>query len=270
MFNAERKTIEAGVLEQAMALAEAQEAAQKVLVVAAQGWHPGVIGIVAARIREAAGRPSFVLALDEQGLAKGSGRSVPGVDLGGAVVAAKQAGLLLNGGGHAMAAGLTVATGGIPALQEFLAERLAPQVARAGVDASLGLDGALSVGGASVELYEKLELLGPYGSGNAEPRFAIANARIMQADVVGERHVRLLVTADDGLGPRLRGISFRALDTAGQARGPGAAQAGALGEALLQARATGRPLHLAGHLRADYWRGERRIQLVVEDAAYVA
>lgn len=268
-LNKERQEIEQQVLAEALLALEQIPEDAPLALVAGEGWHPGVIGIVAARIREAAGRPSFVLALDEQGLAKGSGRSVPGVDLGGAVVAAKQAGLLLNGGGHAMAAGLTVAAGGIAALQEFLAERLAPQVARAGADASLGLDGALSVGGASVELYEKLELLGPYGSGNAEPRFAIANARLMQADVVGERHVRLLITGDDGQGPRLRGIAFRAMDGAG-AGGHNKAGGGALGEALLAARATGRPLHLAGHLRADYWRGERRIQLVVEDAAYVA
>lgn len=268
-LNKERQEIEQQVLAEAMLALEQIPEDAPLALVAGEGWHPGVIGIVAARIREAAGRPSFVLALDEQGLAKGSGRSVPGVDLGGAVVAAKQAGLLVNGGGHAMAAGLTVAAGGIAALQDFLAERLAPQVARAGADASLGLDGALSVGGASVELYEKLELLGPYGSGNAEPRFAIANARLMQADVVGERHVRLLITGDDGQGPRLRGIAFRAMDGAG-AGGHNKAGGGALGEALLAARATGRPLHLAGHLRADYWRGERRIQLVVEDAAYVA
>jgi single-stranded-DNA-specific exonuclease len=262
-LNKERQEIEREVLAQAMLALEAVPETAPLALVAGQGWHPGVIGIVAARIREAAGRPSFVLALDDNGLAKGSGRSVPGVDLGGAVVAAKQAGLLVNGGGHAMAAGLTVASTGIKALEDFLAERLAPQVAKAGADASLGLDGALSVGGASTELYEKLETLGPYGSGNAEPRFAITAVRLVQADLVGERHVRLLATTADGQGARLRGIAFRAMDGGGSAKGS------ELGEALLAARSTGRPLHLAGHLRADYWRGERRIQLVVEDAAFV-
>jgi len=263
-LNKERQEIEQLVLADAMLALQAIPDEAPLALVAGAGWHPGVIGIVAARIREAAGRPSFVLAIEDNGLAKGSGRSVPGVDLGGAVVAAKQAGLLVNGGGHAMAAGLTVAADGIQALNDFLSARLAPQVAKAGADASLGLDGALHVGGCSTELYEKLEMLGPYGSGNAEPRFVITRARILQADVVGERHLRLLACSESGEGPRLRGIAFRVMDGGGSAKGS------ELAEALIAARSTGRPMHLAGHLRADYWRGERRIQLVLEDAAHVA
>jgi single-stranded-DNA-specific exonuclease len=224
-------------------------------LVARAGWHPGVIGIVAARIREASGRPSFVIALDDEtGLGKGSGRSIPGVDLGAAVVAAGQAGLLVNGGGHAMAAGLTVEAAKLNDLKVFLNERLAGPVAAAGASASLGIDGALGIGGASASLCEQLETLGPYGSGNPEPRFAVPAARIVQADVVGEKHVRCLLTAADGSGPRLRAIAFRSIENA-------------LGEGLLHARQTGAPLHVAGHLRADHWRGEKRVQFVLEDAA---
>jgi len=254
-FNRERQEIEAAVLAEAMAeLAHVPDDVPLALV-ARNGWHPGVIGIVAARIREAAGRPGFVIALDEDsGLGKGSGRSIPGVDLGAAVVAAGQAGLLVNGGGHAMAAGLTVETAKLNELKAFLNDRLAASVAAAGATASLGIDGALGIGGASAGLYEQLETLGPFGSGNPEPRFALPATRVVTADVVGEKHVRCLLAAADGAGPRLRAIAFRAID-------------GELGPALLQARQTGAPLHLAGHLRADHWRGERRVQFVLEDAA---
>lgn len=256
-FNKERQEIEATVLLEAMqALAAVPDDAALALV-ARRGWHPGVIGIVAARIREAAGRPSFVIALDDTGLGKGSGRSIPGVDLGAAVVAAGQAGLLVNGGGHAMAAGLTVEATKLDALTAFLNERLAAPVAAAGASASLGFDGALGIGGATVALHEQLERLGPYGSGNPEPRFALSAARIVQADVVGEKHVRCLLTSGDGSGPRLRAIAFRSVEAD-------------LGPALLQARQTGAALHLAGHLRADVWRGERRVQFVLEDAAQPA
>lgn len=259
-LNRERQQIEQSVLTQALEALERIAPDAPLAMVAGQGWHPGVIGIVAARIREAAGRPSLVLAMEDNGLAKGSGRSVPGVDLGAAVVAARQAGLLVAGGGHAMAAGLTVALDQMAALQAFLNERLAPAVARAGADASLGIDGALAVGGASADLYAQLQQLGPYGSGNAEPRFALPAVRLVQADVVGERHVRCLLAAADGQGPRLRAIAFRALDGNG-------GRGGELGAALMHARRTGEALHLAGHLRADHWRGEQRVQFVLEDAA---
>lgn len=253
-YNRERQEIEAGVLLEAMQELEHVPETAALALVARQGWHPGVIGIVAARVREASGRPSFVIALDENGIGKGSGRSIPGVDLGAAVVAANQAGLLVNGGGHAMAAGLTVETAKLNELKAFLNERLAPAVAKAGASASMGFDGALGLGGANSDLCDKLEQLGPYGSGNPEPRFAFAAARVVQADVVGEKHVRCLLTAGDGSGPRVRAIAFRSVEND-------------LGTALLQARQTGAPLHVGGHLRADHWRGEKRVQFVLEDAA---
>lgn len=253
-YNRERQEIEAGVLMEAMAELEHVPDSAALALVARQGWHPGVIGIVAARVREAAGRPSFVIALDENGIGKGSGRSIPGVDLGAAVVAAGQAGLLVNGGGHAMAAGLTVETAKLNDLKAFLNERLAAAVEKAGASASMGFDGALGIGGANADLCDKLEQLGPYGSGNPEPRFALAGARVITADVVGEKHVRCLLAAADGSGPRLRALAFRSIDND-------------LGAALLQARQTGAALHVGGHLRADHWRGERRVQFMLEDAA---
>lgn len=256
-YNRERQEIEAGVLQEAMAELEHVPDSAALALVARQGWHPGVIGIVAARVREAAGRPSFVIALDENGISKGSGRSIPGVDLGAAVVAAGQAGLLVNGGGHAMAAGLTVETAKLNELKAFLNERLAAAVEKAGASASMGFDGALGIGGANADLCDKLEQLGPYGSGNPEPRFALAGARVITADVVGEKHVRCLLASGDGSGPRLRAIAFRSIHND-------------LGAALLQARQTGSALHIGGHLRADHWRGERRVQFMLEDAAIPA
>ncbi|HEX6960105.1 MAG TPA: single-stranded-DNA-specific exonuclease RecJ [Ferrovibrio sp.] len=256
-YNRERQEIEAAVLAEALQELEHLPEDAPLALIARPGWHPGVIGIVAARIREAAGRPSFIVALDENGIGKGSGRSIPGVDLGAAVVAAGQAGLLINGGGHAMAAGLTVAADKLNDLKAFLNERLAAPVARAGASASLGFDGVLGIGGCNADLCDRLEQLGPYGSGNPEPRFALAAARVVQADVVGEKHVRCLITGGDGKGARLRAIAFRSLD-------------GELGPALLQARQTGAAIHVGGHLRSSYWRGERQIQFVLEDAAQPA
>jgi single-stranded-DNA-specific exonuclease len=252
-LNRERQAIEQEVLAEALAQAGASRG--PLALAAGEGWHPGVIGIVASRLREATDRPSLVVALDESGRGKGSGRSVPGVDLGAAVTAARQAGLLIDGGGHPMAAGLTVEAARLDELRAFLEARLAPQLEERGEAAGLGLDGALAVGGATAELYDLLAQAGPYGAGNPEPRFALPGVRLVQADVAGEKHVRCLVAAANG--GRLRAVAFRSLD-------------GALGPALLQARQTGRALHLAGHLRADDWRGERRVQFVIEDAAPAA
>ncbi len=247
--NRERQAIEAQVLEQALAqVACGVEGA--VAIVSGEGWHPGVVGIVAARVREATHRPSLVIAIDDKGIAKGSGRSVPGIDLGTAVVAALQAGILINGGGHAMAAGVTLDANRIGELKKFLDERLGTPVAALGDVRSLGLDGAVSVDGANAALLELLERAGPYGSGNSEPRLVLPQARVVDASVVGEKHVRVVLSGMGG--GRLKGIAFRALDNE-------------LGKFLLGPGRDG--LHVAGHLRADNWRGERRVQLVIEDAA---
>jgi single-stranded-DNA-specific exonuclease len=250
-LNRERQEIESVVLAEALMQAE-RRAGDPVVIVAGEGWHPGVIGIVAARVREAADRPAIVIALDGERPAKGSGRSMAGVDLGAAVTAALQAGLLINGGGHPMAAGVTLAPGGIGALRDFLAARLAGSIAAARTAGSMGVDGALAVGGATAGLLDLLDQAGPYGSGNPEPRFVLPGARVVKADVAGEKHVRCILTDASGTA-RLKAIAFRSLE--GSAIGPALLQTGGL------------PLHLAGHLRADNWRGERRVQFVIEDAA---
>ena len=251
-YNRDRQRIEAEVLEHATEMAEAR-AEDPVVVVAAEGWHPGVIGIVAGRLRERFDKPACVVALGG-GIGKGSGRSVRGVALGAAVIAAHQSGLLVNGGGHEMAAGFTVEEDKVDALRTFLADHVLRQLGGAEPVSGLKLDGALAPAGATVELVETLESAGPFGAGNARPRFAVPAVRLVKADVVGKDHVRCIVTAQDG-GPRLKAIAFRCVDTP-------------LGQALLSAG--GAPLHLAGHLRPDTWRGEVSVQLVVEDAAYPA
>ncbi|MCR9212667.1 MAG: single-stranded-DNA-specific exonuclease RecJ [Proteobacteria bacterium] len=249
-FNKDRKTIEAQVQEEAMNLVEQSGLAKDpVVIVAGEGWHPGVIGIVASRIKDSYQRPAIVIALDgEEG--KGSGRSVAGVDMGAAIGAARHSELILAGGGHAMAAGLTVARDKIDELREFLKSRLSSDVAEAGRTASLGLDGAMSVEGANMDLISMLEQAGPYGAGNPEPRFALTHVRLVQASIVGENHVRCILTGRDGKS-RLTGICFRSLETP-------------LGDTLLAHQ--GASFHIAGHLRANSWRGTTTAQLLIEDA----
>ena len=252
-LNAERRTIEASVEAAAVAQVEALGDDRGGLIFAlGEGWHPGVVGIVASRLVERFHRPAFVVTVAD-GVGKGSGRSIPGVDLGGAVIAARQAGLLVNGGGHPAAAGLTVASERIGELREFLAARLSQAGARDDAGPTLGIDGALSLGAATPELVAELARAGPFGVGNAEPRFAIAGGRVVRVDVVGERHVRCIL-ADDA-GGRLNTIAFRAVDKP-------------VGAALMTA--AGRTLHVAGHLRADNWRGRERVQLHIDDVAHAS
>lgn len=249
-YNAERREIEAAVLADAVQLAKGQSSnAHTPIIVSGHGWHPGVIGIVASRLVEQFGRPTIVIAVHD-GVGKGSGRSVRGVDLGAAVIAARQAGLLINGGGHKMAAGLTVEEHAIEALTEFLNQRVAEDQVHTGFDASLGVDGALSLGAADLEFLDVLAQLEPFGNGNPEPRFVFPRVRIANADIVGESHVRCRLT-DEG-GGRLGAIAFRSVETE-------------LGQALLNAR--GGVLHLAGALRKNEWRDRTDIQLVIADAA---
>jgi single-stranded-DNA-specific exonuclease len=250
-YNQERRDIEAKVLAEAIARAERLPASPSVpVIVAGAGWHPGVIGIVASRLVEHFGRPAFVISIDGD-IGKGSGRSITGVDLGAAVIAARQAGLLVNGGGHAMAAGLTVEASKIEALRSFLGDRIGREIDKHGLRPSLGIDGSLALKAVSEELSEQLETIGPYGSGNAEPRFVLPGVRIAHAEVVGGKHVRCFLT--DGAGTRVGGIAFRAADRD-------------LGKAILAAR--GGAMHLAGHLRINEWQGRREVRFVIEDAAF--
>jgi single-stranded-DNA-specific exonuclease len=256
-FNAERQGIEAEVLAQAEAQLAEEGVPESLLMLTGRGWHPGVIGIVAGRLKERYNRPSFVLGLEEAGIAKGSGRSVPGVDLGAAVLAARQAGLLINGGGHPMAAGITVEAEALPALKAFLSERIDQSMTAAGFRPTLTLDGALSPGGASRDLLEMLERLAPYGSANPRPRFVLPQVRIVDPRVVGGRHVSCWLASQDG--KRVRAIAFRALDV------DGVPSAGTLGSGLLQHGCM--PWHVAGSLKRDDWNGRNGVQFVIDDLA---
>jgi len=253
-FNAERRAIEREVLDQAIARIEGTYGPDRVgmpsaLIVESDGWHVGVIGIVASRLVERYGRPAFVIGMDGE-IGKGSGRSVRGVDLGAAILAARQAGLLVNGGGHAMAAGLTVARSALHDLVKFLDERIAPQLGAAPAVRELGIDAALAPAAATQELVEMIEQVGPFGAGNALPRFVLPGVRVSYAQTVGEGHVRCtLVGQERG---RVEAIAFRA----GQSE---------LGPALLD---PARPiLHVAGALRIERYNGRTSVRLQIDDAA---
>lgn len=252
-YNSERRAIEAVVEAAALSQIEDQgDGTGPICVAVGEGWHAGVVGIVASRLVERFRRPALVIALAD-GIGKGSGRSIPGVDLGAAVIAARQAGLLISGGGHPAAAGLSLEASGVDALREFLAERLRDAVASQSGRPSLGLDGALTAGAATVSFIEQINRIGPFGMGNPEPRFAVANCRVVRADLVGANHVRCVLA--DGDKGRLNAIAFRAADKP-------------IGQSLLEAR--GRTLHVAGHLRADHWRGRDRVQLFIDDVAHAS
>ena len=256
-LNAERQAIEAEVLEEALAfVAEAKEtetADAPLICVAGEGWHPGVIGIVASRLKEKYQRPALVIGLDGD-TGKGSGRSIEGVDLGSAIIAARQAGLLVNGGGHKMAAGLTVERARLADLRAFLNERIGAAVAAGEATPTLNVDAQIRLGGATNALAAAVRRLAPFGAGNPEPRFVLPDVRVAKADIVGKGHVRCILT-DGGAGGgkgRLKAIAFRA---AGEP----------LGEALLNTR--GLALQLAGKIRADTWQGRDGVQLIIDDAA---
>jgi single-stranded-DNA-specific exonuclease len=251
ILNQERRSIEQGMVEEAISLVESDAGlrACAVLVVAHEGWHPGVIGIIASRLKERYAKPAIVISLNE-GVGKGSGRSVTGVDLGTAIVAAKEQGLLINGGGHAMAAGLTIDPGRVLEFRAFLSAQLASACAASPEGRELVIDGALSPGGATEEFCTLVSRCGPYGSGNAEPVFAFPSLAVSYVSVVGEQHVRCAFQSADGA--RLNGIAFRAMQSE-------------LGAVLLKHK--GRRLHVAATLKVDEWQGQRRVQATIRDAA---
>lgn len=254
-LNKERKQLETGMLEEAIAMAEAQLAAapeRPLVIVGSEAWHKGIVGLVASRLVERFRRPACVIAWEANAGGDGTGslRSIAGVDLGAAVRAAVSEGLLIKGGGHAMAAGLTVRRDALAALDAFLLQRLAAAAQEASLAAALDIDAALVSSGATGELLDLLERAGPYGQGNSQPRFVLPAHRVKFAKVVGEAHVRVLLEGGDG--GRLEAIAFRAN---GQP----------LGDLLMGA--AGMPLHVAGHLRRDTWGGRARIELQIDDAA---
>jgi len=248
--NRQRQAVEAAMLDEAMAQAEAQVAAgHGVILLAGLGWHPGVVGIVAGRVKERFNRPALVAGLAE-GIAKGSGRSVPGVDLGTAIIAARQSGLLSTGGGHAMAAGFSLPEDGLAALHAFLNERLTVDIAAG--NPPLTLEGVLAVAGADAALAQLVGRLGPFGTGNAEPLFVLPRARVVKADRIGKDGGTLRAMVEGEGGARLKTLLFRA------GEGPLAAALQRVGAA---------PLHLAGYLRAESWQGRVSAGFFVTDAA---
>lgn len=246
-LNTERREVEAAVRAEAMAQAEARGTDGPLVWAAGEGWHPGVVGIAAARLKEAFDRPSVVIGF-ENGIGKGSARSVPGVDLGAAVQRVAAEGLLLKGGGHRMAAGLTVAREMLEPAMARLAELLARQGAGEIGPRDLAVDGLLAPEGATPDLIAQIEAAGPFGASAPAPRFVFADQRIIEARKIGENHLRLTF----GDGARLQAIAFGIYDTP-------------LGAALC-AGAAGR-FHLAGRVEVDSWGGRQRVQLRLEDAA---
>jgi len=250
--NRQRQEVEAAILEPAVAAATVQaEAGSAALLVSDAGWHPGVVGIIAGRIKEQFNRPTCVAGV-AGGIAKGSGRSVAGIDLGAAVIAARQMGILATGGGHAMAAGFSLPHERMAEFHAFLNDRLAHAAALPGA-ADLMVEAAITVQGATLELASHVHRLAPFGVGNEEPVFVLRNARICRADRVGREGTTIRAyVAGEGGGPRLKAMLFRARE-------------GALTERLLARDAL--PLHLAGHLRADEWNGQASACFALIDAA---
>ena len=251
-LNKERQVMEAAMVEEADAQIVARHGSDPgpIVFASSSDWHPGVVGLIASRLKERWHRPAVAIAFDRGPLGTGSGRSVAGVDLGAAVRAAVDAGLLVKGGGHKMAAGMTIAEDRLEAVRDFLAERLAAGVAAASETRELKIDGALTAASASVALVETLEKAGPYGSGQPEPLFAFPAHRIVFADEVGQGHVRASIASGDGT--TLKAIAFRAA-------------AEPIGQAIFAAR--GRPLHVVGALGLDHWQGDARVQLRIVDVA---
>ncbi len=255
-LNKERRALEKEMLEAALAEADAAVTARPdvpLLMVGSAAWHKGIVGLVASRLAERFRRPACVIAWDEEtaaGEGTGSLRSVAGADIGAAVRAAVAAGHLVKGGGHAMAAGLTVARSSLAALQQFLEARLAASVGEARARADLAIDGALTPGGVTDDLLDLVERVGPFGQGNPSPRFAFPATHVRFAKRVGENHVRCVLESADG--GRLEAVAFRA---AGEP----------LGDLLLGSG--GLPIHVAGHLKRSSFGGREKIELMIEDAA---
>jgi single-stranded-DNA-specific exonuclease len=252
-LNRERQAIEQAMLTEAEAEASAAlglDDKGAAVVTAAPGWHAGVVGLVAARLKERFGRPAFAIALDAANIGTGSGRSIPGVDIGQAVRRAVRDGLLMKGGGHAMAAGVTLAADRLAPFRAFLEDALASAVAAARRDDALKIDGAVTAAGASPELIATIARAGPFGAGNAEPMFALPAHTIVYAEPVSGGHVRARLKAGDGA--VISGIAFRA---AGQK----------LGDALLRGR--GQKVHAAGTLCIDRFQGLERVQFRICDLA---
>jgi len=248
LHNRERQAIEKTILEEAVAQG-ARQANAPFLLVSGEGWHPGVVGIVAGRLKERFGKPAFVAGF-EGGMGRGSARSIPGIDIGGIIRAAAEAGAIEYGGGHAMAAGFSLMAGQLDGFRRFVEARFAGADAALAAANDLYLDAVSSPAGANVALAQEIAQAGPFGAGNPEPLLGLPDVAVAFADVVGGAHVKMRLRG--GEGALLDAIAFRAAGTP-------------LGEGLLGSR--GRRIHVAGRLRQDDWMGRVRVQLEIEDAA---
>lgn len=252
-LNRDRQAMEAAMLAEAEAEVLAEYGTGEgasVIVTARQNWHPGIVGLIAARIKEKFRRPAFAIAFDPNGRGTGSGRSINGFDMGRLVRAAVDNGLLVKGGGHAMAAGLTVERGKLGQLRQFFEERAETAIRDLVAVQTLKVDGALAAAGATLDLVDLLDQAGPYGSGHPQPLFAFPQHRLRDSRQVGANHVKVTLEGQDG--SRMEGIAFRAAETP-------------LGDFLLVNR--GATVHVAGSVSADLWQGTRKVQLRVTDAA---
>lgn len=250
-LNEERRSIEAHVQEEAEAMLAGQHN-RAVALLACQGWHPGVIGIVAGRIKEKTGKPSIIIAIDADGVGKGSGRSIAGVDLGAAIISAREAGLLVAGGGHAMAAGLTISADKVDALADWLDQRLSADVTRASASSAMLIDALLTPRGLNPAFIEAMEAAGPYGMGWPGPRIVTGPVRVIKCDIVGKDHVRAIVGGDDGAS--FKAMAFRQGETA-------------LGQMLLHGE-RGRKYWLAGRAKVDDWGPTPKAELHIDDIAF--
>ncbi|MDG4904513.1 MULTISPECIES: single-stranded-DNA-specific exonuclease RecJ [unclassified Mesorhizobium] len=252
-LNQERQQMELEMLAQARAEADAELAGGTgpgIVVTASSSWHPGIVGLLASRLKEHARRPAFAIAFNANGIGTGSGRSVSGFDLGRLVREAAQAGLIAKGGGHGMAAGITVERAKLGALRAFFEERAAADVFRLQSEESLAIDGALAAEGATLALLDALEKAGPFGAGHIAPVFVLPRHRLIDARPIGTNHIRADLQSQSG--GNLQAIAFRAVDTA-------------LGEFLFKNR--GKTVHIAGSLSGNYWNGNRSVQFRITDAA---
>lgn len=250
-LNEERRAIEAVVQEQAEAMLAGQHN-RAVALLSGKGWHPGVIGIVAGRMKEKTGKPSIIIAVDEDGVGKGSGRSIAGVDLGAAIISAREAGYLEAGGGHAMAAGLTVREDKIEALADWLDDRLAADVSKASGNQALLVDAIVAPRGLNPAFVDAMESAGPYGMGWPGPRVVTGPVRIVKCDIVGKDHVRAIVAGDDG--QSFKAMAFR----------QGESQ---LGQILLHGE-RGQRYWIAGRAKIDDWGATPKAELHIDDIAF--
>ena len=252
-LNQERQAMEQGMLAEARAEADAELAGgpgPAIILTASPNWHPGIVGLLASRLKDHAHRPAFAIAFNPNGIGTGSGRSVPGFDLGKLVREAADRGLIVKGGGHAMAAGITVEREKLGALRSFFEERAAEDVFRLQDEATLQIDSALAAEGATLALLDTLEKAGPFGAGHVAPVFVLPRHALLDARPVGVNHIRVDLRSESG--GRIQAMAFRAVDTP-------------LGEFLFKNR--GATVHVAGTLSGNYWNGSRRVQFRLTDVA---